>query len=55
MASAFDIERWILVFSLIVHLLGVVEWHYLITFAVNDVNWALYVGHAVDIRELIYG
>ena len=36
-----------------VQLLGVVEWHDFVPFAMNNVDGAVYVGHAVDVWELV--
>ena len=52
-AGAIDVVGRILVFRLLVQLLSVIKWYNLVAFTMDDVNWTLYVGHAVDVREFI--
>lgn len=53
MASAVDVVRRILLLGGSMQLLSVVEWHNLISFAMDNVNGAVYVGHAIDVWELV--
>lgn len=54
-AGTVYVVRRILVTGCPVQLLGMVEWHNLVAFAMDDVNWTLYVGHAINIWELVEG
>ena len=55
MASTVDVVGWVFVPGLLVQLLSVVEGHDLISFPVDDVDWAIDVRHAIDVRELVKG
>ena len=55
MTGAVDIVGWVLMPGLLVQLLCVVEWHDFISLPVDDVDRAVDVRHAVDVRELVKG
>ena len=52
-ASPVHIVGLILVSTLFIHLLGMVERHYLISTAVDDIHGTIYILDAIDIWELV--
>ena len=52
-ASAVYVVRRILLLGGPMQLLSVVEWHNLISFAMDHIHGAVYVRHAIDIRKLV--
>ena len=55
MTGTVDVVGRVLMPGLFVQLLCVVEWHDFISFPVDDIDRAVYVRHAVDVRELVKG
>ena len=54
-ASTIHVVGWVFMLCTIVKLPCMVKWHNLVTPAMDDENWAVYVWHPVDIREFVEG